>query len=267
MGRCCVTSRDASWEQHATLAELEVFTPEEAVAFLLTRSGSGDEQGRRRGGRTAGLAAVGAGAGRRLRPRDPHRHVGLPEPATSGGRTSRASTSAFRRPSQPAVRICSTNSKRALRAAACGGRPRAGSDPTVTGESASPSTPGGTKPDRRRTKIVPVSARRRTLRRLVAQPPGRIDVLLRAIAARGTLVIKPVLGTPTTTGTPSRPNAALILSHTRHASLTTSSLHRADSNGPWPRPRTGTEWPRAGRRTRARWSDDPAPAKAAPTSP
>ena len=43
-GQVLVTSRDASWEQHATLAELEVFTPTEAVAFLLTRSGSSDEQ-------------------------------------------------------------------------------------------------------------------------------------------------------------------------------------------------------------------------------
>jgi tetratricopeptide (TPR) repeat protein len=42
-GQVLVTSRDASWEQHATLAELEVFTDEEAVAFLLTRSGSSDE--------------------------------------------------------------------------------------------------------------------------------------------------------------------------------------------------------------------------------
>jgi len=42
-GQVLVTSRDARWEQHATLAELEVFTPDEAVAFLLVRSGSGDQ--------------------------------------------------------------------------------------------------------------------------------------------------------------------------------------------------------------------------------
>jgi tetratricopeptide (TPR) repeat protein len=42
-GHVLVTSRDASWEQHATLAELEVFRPEEAVAFLLARSGSSDQ--------------------------------------------------------------------------------------------------------------------------------------------------------------------------------------------------------------------------------
>jgi hypothetical protein len=41
-GQVLVTSRDASWEDHATLAELEVFTPEEAVEFLLDRSRSGD---------------------------------------------------------------------------------------------------------------------------------------------------------------------------------------------------------------------------------
>jgi tetratricopeptide (TPR) repeat protein len=42
-GQVLVTSRDARWEHHATLAELEVFRPEEAVAFLLTRSGSSEE--------------------------------------------------------------------------------------------------------------------------------------------------------------------------------------------------------------------------------
>ena len=43
-GQVLVTSRDASWEQHAALAELEVFTSEEAVAFLLARSGTTDQQ-------------------------------------------------------------------------------------------------------------------------------------------------------------------------------------------------------------------------------
>jgi tetratricopeptide (TPR) repeat protein len=42
-GQVLVTSRDARWEHHATLAELQVFRPEEAVAFLLTRSGSSDQ--------------------------------------------------------------------------------------------------------------------------------------------------------------------------------------------------------------------------------
>jgi hypothetical protein len=42
-GQVLVTSRDAHWEHHATLAELEVFRPEEAVAFLLARSGNSDE--------------------------------------------------------------------------------------------------------------------------------------------------------------------------------------------------------------------------------
>jgi tetratricopeptide (TPR) repeat protein len=41
-GQVLVTSRDATWEDHAALAELEVFTPEEAVAFLLARSDSSD---------------------------------------------------------------------------------------------------------------------------------------------------------------------------------------------------------------------------------
>jgi tetratricopeptide (TPR) repeat protein len=43
-GQVLVTSRDASWEQHASLAELEVFTAIEAVEFLLARSGAGNEQ-------------------------------------------------------------------------------------------------------------------------------------------------------------------------------------------------------------------------------
>jgi hypothetical protein len=41
-GQVLVTSRDASWEEHAALAELEVFSSTEAMAFLLGRSGSSD---------------------------------------------------------------------------------------------------------------------------------------------------------------------------------------------------------------------------------
>jgi hypothetical protein len=44
----------------------------------------------------------------------------------------------------PVVTTFSTTSRPALRAAACGGRPRAGSDTTVTGEPASPSNAAGT---------------------------------------------------------------------------------------------------------------------------
>jgi hypothetical protein len=43
-----------------------------------------------------------------------------------------------------AGRLFSTPSRPALRAAACGGRPRAGSDATATGEPASPSSAAGT---------------------------------------------------------------------------------------------------------------------------
>jgi tetratricopeptide (TPR) repeat protein len=42
-GQLLVTSRDASWEEHAALTELELFTPDEALAFLLGRSGSSDQ--------------------------------------------------------------------------------------------------------------------------------------------------------------------------------------------------------------------------------
>jgi tetratricopeptide (TPR) repeat protein len=43
-GQVLVTSRDATWEQHTALTELDVFTSEEAVAFLLARSGATDKQ-------------------------------------------------------------------------------------------------------------------------------------------------------------------------------------------------------------------------------
>jgi hypothetical protein len=42
------------------------------------------------------------------------------------------------------VRTFSSTSRPALRAAACGGRPRAGNDTTEIGEPAPPSTSGGT---------------------------------------------------------------------------------------------------------------------------
>jgi tetratricopeptide (TPR) repeat protein len=43
-GQVLVTSRDASWEDYAALAELEVFAREEAIGFLLVRSGATDER-------------------------------------------------------------------------------------------------------------------------------------------------------------------------------------------------------------------------------
>jgi hypothetical protein len=64
---------------------------------------------------------------------------------------------------------------------------------------------GTTKPGRRRRKVVPVSQRRRTGRRLVALPPGRLADLLGAIPASLTLVLEPVLASPTTTRTPRPP--------------------------------------------------------------
>jgi len=42
-GQVLVTSRDARWERDARLATLDLFTPEEAVRFLLARSGSQDD--------------------------------------------------------------------------------------------------------------------------------------------------------------------------------------------------------------------------------
>lgn len=43
-GQVLITTRNTSWEEHAAVAELEVFSPAEAVTFLLARSGSTDEQ-------------------------------------------------------------------------------------------------------------------------------------------------------------------------------------------------------------------------------
>ena len=41
-GQLLLTTRDASWDRYVTLAELEVFSPDEAVTFLRDRSGSND---------------------------------------------------------------------------------------------------------------------------------------------------------------------------------------------------------------------------------
>jgi tetratricopeptide (TPR) repeat protein len=43
-GQVLVTSRDASWRREASIAEVDLFTPEEAVSFLLSRAGSSDDQ-------------------------------------------------------------------------------------------------------------------------------------------------------------------------------------------------------------------------------
>lgn len=43
-GQVLITTRNTDWEEHAAVAELEVFSPAEAVTFLLSRSGSTDEQ-------------------------------------------------------------------------------------------------------------------------------------------------------------------------------------------------------------------------------
>jgi TIR domain/NB-ARC domain len=81
-GQVLITSRDARWEQHANLTELEVFTPDEAVTFPAGPYGQRRRGGRGRGRRAAGLAATGAGTGRRLCAGDPHRSIDLPGPAT-----------------------------------------------------------------------------------------------------------------------------------------------------------------------------------------
>jgi hypothetical protein len=68
--------------------------------------------------------------------------------------------------------------------------------------------PGGTKPGRRR-KVFPVSDRHWTGRRLVALPPGSLADLLVAIPASLSLIVEPVLASPTTTRTPKPPKRGL----------------------------------------------------------
>ena len=98
-----------------------------------------------------------------------------------------------------------------LKAGPAGGlRPPSG--PATTrrspGAPASASTAGGTKPGRRRRTIVPVSHRRWTGRRLVTLPPGRLTDLLGAIPASLTLIVEPMLASPTTR-TPKPPKRGL----------------------------------------------------------
>jgi hypothetical protein len=57
-------------------------------------------------------------------------------------------------------------------------------------------------------RLVPASHRRWTGRRLVALPPGRLADLLGAIPASLTLIVKPVLASPTTR-TPKPPKRGL----------------------------------------------------------
>jgi hypothetical protein len=145
-------------------------------------------------------------------------------------------------------RSFSTNSRPALRAAACGGRPRAGSDPTVTGAPASPSTPGGTNLGRRRRKILPVSHRRRTGRRLIALPPGFLADLLGAIPASLTLILEPVLGSPTTPRAPHPPKRRPdLVQHGPPTSLPAPTLifiqHKHKERKRWTKPARPPPWP------------------------
>jgi hypothetical protein len=81
---------------------------------------------------------------------------------------------------------------------------RPASDTMVTGMSALPSTAGRDEasPPGRAAGISEAGISRRVS---VAFPSGRIDVLLRAISATGTLVIEPVLGSPATPWAPYPP--------------------------------------------------------------
>jgi hypothetical protein len=80
--------------------------------------------------------------------------------------------------------------------------------------------PGPRRPSR--TQSEAAGARRRP----VALAPRRLHVLLRAIPARRMLVIEPVLGGPTTTGTPQSPKRGLdLVPH--HG--TPPSLHRVST--------------------------------------
>ena len=67
-------------------------------------------------------------------------------PACAAGREHASVPLRRVRAGEVRVRTFSTNSRPALRAAACGGRPRAGNDTTVTGEPAHPPHRGGARP-------------------------------------------------------------------------------------------------------------------------
>jgi hypothetical protein len=96
-------------------------------------------------------------------------------------------------------RSFSTNSRPALRAAS--GRPPAPQRHDGHRHAASPSTSGRDEasPPGQAAGTSEAGISRRVS---VAFPFGRIDVLLRAIPATGTLVIEPVLGSPTTPRAP-----------------------------------------------------------------
>ena len=80
-GQVLVTSRDARWEQHAALAELEVFTPRRRSRSCWPAPAAATRPPRR--SPSCWVAAAGVGAGRRLRPRDAHRAGRLPGAAAA----------------------------------------------------------------------------------------------------------------------------------------------------------------------------------------
>jgi hypothetical protein len=122
------------------------------------------------------------------------------------------------------VRSFSTNSRPALRAAS--GRPPArqrhgghrGTDLTLH--------LGGTNPRRTSPTTSEAGGRRRAS---VALPPGRLNVLLRAIPAGRALVMEPALACPTTTPPKPRPHRLDPVQHARPP-LTPTVLHARPNN-------------------------------------
>ena len=123
-----------------------------------------------------------------------------------------------------AVRLFSTPSRPALRAAS--GRPPARRRHGGHRGTGLTLHLGGTNPRRTSHTTSEAGGRRRAS---VALPPGRLNVLLRAIPAGRALVMEPALACPTTTPPKPRPHRLDPVQHARPP-LTPTVLHARPNN-------------------------------------
>jgi len=116
---------------------------------------------------------------------------------------------------------------------------RPGSDTAVTGEPASPSTRHGTNLSPA-GYAAPTSAGVTVQADSRSSAPGRVDVLLISVPARGTLVMEPLLRGPTTTRTPQpRPHP----SQGSQTTPDTSGRPTPSSAAPLDQPRRSSDHP------------------------
>ena len=117
--------------------------------------------------------------------------------------------------------------------------PAAGSDTAVIGETASPSTRHGTNLSPA-GYAAPTSAGVTVQADSRSSAPGRVDVLLISVPARGTLVMEPLLRGPTTTRTPQpRPHP----SQGSQTTPDTSGRPTPSSAAPLDQPRRSSDHP------------------------